>query len=530
MMNHGIILGGSLETALGSITGYDSWVSIKRQIGAHRIASHLRDEGWDIEVLDFVFAWTQEELKEFFRSRVTSKTKFLGISQTFEHSEKWTKHLQDIIAWVRKEYPDIYVIGGSKNLYVTFPYDCHYYLTGYGENGIVELLKKLTGQPSNVVIQTVEEHGRMINLVTCDTHHPAYPCKDLTIKYENRDFIQPKEMLGLEFSRGCKFRCKFCSYNVLGVKGDYSRDMTNLTEELKRNYNEWGVTAYSSADETTNDDTDKLRRMADAIDPLEFDPDIVGFIRADLLASRPQDWEYLARIGFWGHYYGIETFNHESGKYIGKGMKPEKLKEGLLGAQKYFKDTIGKYHASFSLICGLPHETRETFDAGVQWLLDNMPGNNITLFPLQIHSRIDDNQKANYSTFDKTWQTEGVFRLMSNFAQMEANEEKLTAWSQKEYQSKHYFKWEHDTFNWYEANKTLDDWATKAEFWQKTGISVWKFHNFTTTGEYTFEDLRGISYYDLGKNIPPGTRSTWPILPEKTLKFFEDYKQRKLSI
>ena len=73
-MNHGIIMGGVVDYY------YDS---IKRAPGAHKIATHLRREGWNVEVLDFVQSWTLEELQEFARQRVTNKTKFLGLSATF---------------------------------------------------------------------------------------------------------------------------------------------------------------------------------------------------------------------------------------------------------------------------------------------------------------------------------------------------------------------------------------------------------------------------------------------------------------
>jgi hypothetical protein len=86
---------------------------------------------------------------------------------------------------------------------------------------------------------------------------------------------------------------------------------------------------------------------------------------------------------FGGHAYGIETFNHESGKIIGKGMHPEKLQQGLIDIKNYFR-SVGKYRGTLSLIAGLPHETFETLDRSKQWLLDNWNGEHTTMLPLQI--------------------------------------------------------------------------------------------------------------------------------------------------
>ena len=43
-----------------------AWVSVKRSAGGHRIATYLREQGWDIEVLDFWPAWPREERLELF--------------------------------------------------------------------------------------------------------------------------------------------------------------------------------------------------------------------------------------------------------------------------------------------------------------------------------------------------------------------------------------------------------------------------------------------------------------------------------
>ena len=128
-MNHGIILGGVVDYY------YDS---IKRAPGAHKIATHLRKQGWDVEVLDFVQSWTLDELKEFARQRVTNKTKFLGLSATFSIR---FKTLYEFVPWFKEQYPDVIIIGGSQALYNTQGLPLDYMVHGYGELARDAILK-----------------------------------------------------------------------------------------------------------------------------------------------------------------------------------------------------------------------------------------------------------------------------------------------------------------------------------------------------------------------------------------------------
>lgn len=83
-------------------------------------------------------------------------------------------------------------------------------------------------------------------------------CDKATI-YEDEDAIVPGEALTIELTRGCRFRCKFCSYPLNGRKtNDYFRDQNSLYLELLQNYEKHGVTRYFFSDDTYNESTEKL--------------------------------------------------------------------------------------------------------------------------------------------------------------------------------------------------------------------------------------------------------------------------------
>ena len=180
----------------------------------------------------------------------------------------------------------------------------------------------------------------------------------MSINYEKRDFILPNETLVTELGRGCKFHCDFCYFPVLGVKGDYSRTSVDFDTNIRQLHSEYGVSSFILADETINDSTDKLSKFADVISKFDFSTYFTGFLRADLIVSRPGDIEIIKAMNLWGHHYGIESTNHLSTKSMGKGMKPEKLLQGMIDFKKKFKES-GPYNGTISLIAGLPFETKE---------------------------------------------------------------------------------------------------------------------------------------------------------------------------
>ena len=352
---------------------------VQRLAGGYRIATFLReDHDWDVEVIEYAISWTFEELKEICKMRITRETKFIGFSTLFYH---WEDNLDLLVNWLKTNHPDLpIIIGGPQCQRIETAAD--YFVNGYGEMAIVELLKHIYGN-STEEIKLDPDWLKFGKKVIRQEYYPSYPLKSLLIKYEDRDYILEDEWLPIEFSRGCIFECKFCNFPILGVKSDYSRDAEDFERHVKDIYDRFGSKGYYVADETFNDSIPKMKKFADVIDRLNFRPIFSGFLRADLIVARKDDRELLTRIGFFGQYYGIETVNPETGKIIGKGMHPDKLLPGILELRDYFKKH-GPYRGELSLVVGLPKETEETAAAGVEWVLNNWRGECAHIWPFEI--------------------------------------------------------------------------------------------------------------------------------------------------
>lgn len=361
MKLHGLLINASGTPAFG------------RSPGCYRISHILRQNNWDIEVLDFFNYCDDERLNEFFTSRITKDTKFIGISFLFS---AWSQKLHNLCTMIKTTFPHIHIIsGGNVNLkghtfneFGDISKLVDYHLQGWSEIAVLVLLKYLysNGPKPKYLI------GHKTKTIPANTFYPAFPMKDLSIIYEDRDFILEDEWLGIEFSRGCKFACSFCDFPIIGVKEDHTVDVESFQYQVRDAYDRFGVKNYTVADETFNDTTEKITKYADGVEQLNFTPTFNGFIRADLLISRPKDREELLRMNFLCHFYGVETFNHQSGKAVGKGMHPDKMKQGLLDIKKYFLTSNRKiYRGTISLILGLPYETIDTLSDTFDWANKN---------------------------------------------------------------------------------------------------------------------------------------------------------------
>jgi hypothetical protein len=191
-------------------------MGLRRPSGPYRIATILRDNDWDVEVIDYVLNWEDEELHELVRRRVTTDTLFFGFSCFFFY---WSAKMDRFVEWLKKEYPHIKTVIGGQSRLITTTKNMDYIVHGYGEMAILEVVKAIAGN-SNVKLTLDPMFFGSKKVITANNAYPAFPMKSLRIKYEDRDDIQSWEWLTMEFARGCIFKCAYCNFPILGVKED----------------------------------------------------------------------------------------------------------------------------------------------------------------------------------------------------------------------------------------------------------------------------------------------------------------------
>ena len=352
-----------------------------RYAGTYRIATELRDRGFTVQVIEYFTRWTTEELKMIIGRFVSSNTIVVGISTTFLLNE--ISRTRAATAEIRQKYrgnkdvglrlaeflgrtdwPELYdtikqystrakiVVGGHKVGQVSLGPYIDYAIVGEGEESITSLCEGL-------------DDDRVLEGNYLNKKYTGFTTSN--IKFEENDLIHPNEQLPVEIARGCIFKCSFCSFDLNGKKlWEFNRKPEMVVDELLHAYDKYGTTGFMFCDDTYNDSVEKVRTYHKHFKKLPFDQTFSAYARADLIVSHPETMDMLYESGLRSVNFGIETLNHKSGKSIGKGMHPEKLKEGLYKMKEKWPDVL----ITAGLIVGLPHDTPETLRKNNEWFLE----------------------------------------------------------------------------------------------------------------------------------------------------------------
>ena len=328
--------------------------SYARNAGVYKIATEMRNLGHTVEVIDFLVYWPDDDIKKLLDDRIPYVDVVGWSSQfffNFDFYQKWCQYIKQIKSTV------VFIAGGPKVTNLLNFTESKYLIAGYAENAIQDVLDHIGKKSNKLKFKIV--NGAFY--VDCAEQYKSDKLPNMITEYHPSDYLTPNETLTLGTSRGCIFKCLFCTYPHIGKKkNEFKREGTQTYyDELLSNYKKWGTTNYYFSDETANDDIDKFLDLREAIHNLPFKIDLTGFARLELMASQKHKWDLYKDIGFTNFHFGVETFNPASLKAIGKGYSPEKLQNTLFELREYFKDDM---FINLSLIVGLPHETIESFN------------------------------------------------------------------------------------------------------------------------------------------------------------------------
>jgi hypothetical protein len=481
-------------------TGANYLDSGRKGGGATRIANHCENSGWNIEVVEYLSFWSTDQIADFLKQQVTEDTKWIGFSYTWlsnDHS------LPEKIKFIKGLYPNLLtIVGGQTQFEQDLGVD--YYIFGYGEEAVLKVLNYEFDNGSPVKYTRLFG-GKYIDGIHSYTSHNLM---EYGVTYKDIDFLTPKDLVTIELSRGCKFACKFCNFPYIGVKEDTSRTEESIYRELNENYQKWGITKFLIADDTLNDRNEKLIKLRNAVNRLDFTPDFSGYIRLDLFKSHPEHLEILAESRVWGHFYGIETFNHDTGKIIGKGMHPDTMKQLLLDTRSYFNKQVGLYRGSAAMIAGLPKESIESMRASHQWYLDNWTDQTLIWHPLQIMKT-----QGSMQAFGKDLVKFGYEEITGPTA--EIHQEYLNKSLVPKINEKTAF-WRNEYCDSYEILKLVDEFR-QAEF----PLSNWILWSFFT--HYSMDEAMAIK-------CPPYDVFFHKDFTDKAKQHIESYISKKLAV
>lgn len=396
-----------------------------RGYGAHRLASHLRQNGYSTLVIDFSSALTLDNWQDICDVAVGDNTRMIGFSSTwwpYRHPFKENKHVNmspAIADWLSDELKDEFhhdstltfdavrgnlqrwidipkkinpkiktLLGGPKvDYYIDMPVD--YFMIGLSETQILDFLTDKRRIWPKMIRHDETAFGRDWGWTTCST------------KYTELDLILPGELMTFEVARGCKFKCTFCNFSLIGRKdiASYTKTEDTIYNELLDNYNQWGIKDYWLADETFNDNNQKIEAVARAVQRLPFEVAFKTYLRADLIYKDPSQVQMLYEAGVRSCFVGIETFHPEAAKIVGKGMAAEKRKDALHMMRDGWGDKVS---IQAGYIIGLPKEEEDHLREQLEWFASEDSPVDLTFFwSLSINSLTLPHETRGVSEFEK---------------------------------------------------------------------------------------------------------------------------------
>lgn len=332
-----------------------------RSAGAYRFASEYRAMGINVKVVSNLSTFTFEEIKQIIKNCSDRGAEWVGFSITFITPRKNGRvQLLKGRGVIRHERITEQTITG-------FPPEEDAELLHYigdlgmrvrvGGSGIINFKDHYDKKRVKVEFQLGQDIEKRF--------FKNFNFTKSKILWSDEDSIFPGEDLPIEISRGCIFKCSFCGFHLTGkAQWDFTKSPDTLREEMISNYDRFGTTGYMFCDDTYNDSEEKITELLKMYRTLPFNLRFSSYARFDIMAAKPHTQDILYESGLRSAFLGIETFNKQAGKMVGKGMDPDKQKKALIDFKKKYPDVL----IHISLIAGLPGESLKEIEESLDFL------------------------------------------------------------------------------------------------------------------------------------------------------------------
>ena len=368
-----------------------------RPYGAYRLASELRSKGYTVKVVDWVCKIFEDyQLSgKLFRSLIGPNTLFVGFSAAhfhrkvvktdqFDHYNDFydgrgfddyhypadEKRFEILVSQMKRYNPNLKIVygGGYTHQSIKLSPVIDYVVYGLADATIVELASHLKNKTPLKWVPGAHPKQKFIKH---DELGLSFDFPNSLTQYAPEDHVRIGEAMCLETSRGCMFKCKFCTFVLLGRKTTdpkYHKEFDVLVKELKHNWETYKINRYWIIDDTFNESTEKIKMVSEAIKAAGV-PDFkfFAYIRVDLLRKYPEQVQILRDMGLQAAYMGIESLYDPTLKLIGKPLKSAQVKKFLTELKAQWAGHVNMHAA---LIFGLPGETPKIVKETVDWFQD----------------------------------------------------------------------------------------------------------------------------------------------------------------
>jgi radical SAM superfamily enzyme YgiQ (UPF0313 family) len=326
-------------------------------LGLLYVGRVLKDEGHEVKIIDFTAERNPKETLE----RSLPHTDAIGMT-IYTQAHKEAESIAENIKTMDKDIPII--IGGPHS---TFYPDqtlvdidhADICVEGEGEHTIKQLIPALQGKQSFHEIPGIRfrendgiKKGKQPQVITnLDTI--AFPDRELVKHYDygkihNTNFYKPR-FTSMITSRGCPFRCRFCTRHVSSMKKFRKRSIDNVVKELQEINEEYN--SVMIADDNFLADVKRAHQILDHIINNGLDLELyIQSARVD--TAEKKLFEKMKQAGVKHVYFGIESGNQDVLDFYNKQITLEQIRHAIALSNKMGFFTRGTF------ILGAPIETK----------------------------------------------------------------------------------------------------------------------------------------------------------------------------
>ncbi len=174
------------------------------------------------------------------------------------------------------------------------------------------------------------------------------------------DAIEMGKSFSIMTSRGCPYRCTFCSQSVMAEKWR-ARSPENVVQEWAHLVHDLGAQEIGILDDSANINRKRLHELADLLiqEKLNHVPWIlINGIRANL--ADEDLLRHLKEAGLKRLAFGVETGDEDILESIDKRVTHDQIRQAFKNAKKVGLETVGFF------IIGLPGDTEATMEKTIQ--------------------------------------------------------------------------------------------------------------------------------------------------------------------
>jgi len=330
-------------------------------LGILYLATVLQERGIEVSVLDQpAKGFTIEETVNWVRRE---NPDILGFS-TFASSGRTAALISNK---VKEENTNITTVFGS--YYATFNPErilrkypsVDIIARGEGENTILELVSCLRNKEKFKEVRGITfRNGKNIvstpdQPLIMDLDSLPFPDRKLIdVEYHSMVAganVAPKKFTSIVSSRGCVYKCRFCSCTQFARNMWRPRSVQNTLEELHFLASE-GYKQFIFVDDSFTLNQKRVIKLCRSMRKEKIDMEWICEGRVDNCSY--EMLREIAKAGCKIFYFGIESGNQRILNYFNKRITPEQCKTAVKTARKAGIDVIGG-----SFIVGAPDETRE---------------------------------------------------------------------------------------------------------------------------------------------------------------------------